>query len=104
MPVGNQEGRVPIASYIKQNWRLMTSFVWKSYGKCTKCDSENRPRPIGVSINSNGQQAAEAWHSYQQAADSSILRDLQAYNQEDVQMLRFLIRVLVSRHARSIAM
>ena len=50
----------------------------------------------------NGQQAAEAWHSYQQSADSSILRDLQAYNQEDVQMLRFLIRALVSQHARSI--
>ncbi|KKL47601.1 hypothetical protein LCGC14_2333890 [marine sediment metagenome] len=50
----------------------------------------------------NGQQAAEAWHSYQQSADSSILRDLQAYNQEDVQMLRFIICALVSRHARSI--
>ena len=61
-------------------------FGWKSDGE--------------TSVITNGKEAAEAWRSYHQSIDSSIIKDLIIYNQTDVKMLKFLIRALVSHHAR----
>jgi len=49
----------------------------------------------------NGEDAARAWSNYQQSGDPSILDSLRAYNQEDVQRLDFILRVLLRRHAHS---
>jgi uncharacterized protein len=49
----------------------------------------------------NGREAAQAWGTFLQSGDRSILGSLRRYNQEDVQILEFVLQTLARRHARA---
>jgi uncharacterized protein YprB with RNaseH-like and TPR domain len=49
----------------------------------------------------NGREAAQAWGTFLQSGDRSILGSLRRYNQKDVQILEFVLQALARRHARA---
>lgn len=60
----------------------------------------SRDRADGM-IN-NGSQAAQAWGTFLQSGDRSILGSLRRYNQQDVKMLEFVLHALARQYARAL--